>query len=44
MTELKTVNAIYSEYGRPGIITGGTLEQQEQTIIDTINFFKKHLK
>ena len=44
MTELETVNAIYSECGRPGVRIGGTLEQQEQTITDTINFFKKHLK
>lgn len=44
MTELESVNAIYSECGRPGVRIGGTIEQQQQTIADTINFFKKSLK
>ena len=44
MTELETVNAVWKECGRPGVTVGGTLEQQEQTITDTVNFFKEHLK
>ena len=44
MTELETVNAVWKECGQPGVRIGGTLEQQEQTITDTVNFFKKHLK
>ena len=44
MTELETVNAVWKECGQPGVRIGGTLEQQQQAIIDTVNFFKKHLK
>ena len=44
MTELETVNAVWKECGRPDVRIGGTLEQQQQAITDTVNFFKKHLK
>jgi len=44
MSELETVNAVYKECGRPGVRIGGTVEQQQQAIEDTVNFFKKHLK
>ena len=44
MTELETVNAVWKECGRPGVRIGGTVDQQQQAITDTINFFKKHLK
>ena len=44
MTELETVNAVWKECGRPGVTIGGTVEQQQQAITDTVNFFKKHLK
>ena len=44
MTELDAVNAIWQECGQLGVTVGGTSEQQLQTILDTVNFFKKHLK
>jgi len=44
MSELETVNAVYKECGRPGVRVGGTVEQQQQAVEDTVNFFKKHLK
>ena len=44
MSELETVNAVYKECGRPGVRIGGTVEQQQQAIEDTVSFFKKHLK
>jgi len=44
MTELETVNAVWKICGRPGVRIGGTVEQQQQAITDTVNFFKKHLK
>ena len=44
MTELETVSAIYKECGAQGVTIGGTAEQQQQAITDTVNFFKKHLK
>ena len=44
MTELETVSAIYKECGAQGVTIGGTTEQQQQAITDTVNFFKKHLK
>ena len=44
MSELETVNAVYKECGRPGVRIGGTVEQQQQAVEDTVNFFKKHLK
>ena len=44
MSELETVNAVYKECGRPGVSIGGTVEQQQQAVEDTVNFFKKHLK
>ena len=34
----------YKECGRPGVRVGGTVEQQQQAVEDTVNFFKKHLK
>ena len=44
MTELETVSAIYKECGSQGVTMGGTAEQQQQLITDTVNFFKKHLR
>ena len=44
MTELETVNAVWKVCGRPGVRIGGTVEQQQQAITDTVNFFKKYLK
>tara|TARA_B100001123_G_scaffold407829_1_gene500389 strand:+ start:505 stop:1755 length:1251 start_codon:yes stop_codon:yes gene_type:complete len=44
MTELDAVNAIWKECGQLGVTIGGTVEQQQQAISDTVNFFKKYLK
>ena len=44
MTELDSVNAIWKECGRPGVTIGGTVEEQQQAVTDTVNFFTKHLK
>ena len=44
MTELDAVNAIWIECGQLGVTIGGTVEQQQQAISDTVNFFKKYLK
>ena len=39
MTELETVNAVWKICGRPGVRIGGTVEQQQQAITDTVKFF-----
>ena len=44
MTELETVSAIYKECGAQGVTIGGTAEQQQQAITDTVDFFKKYLR
>ena len=44
MTELETVNLIWEQCGQLGVTIGGTFEQQQQAILDTVNFFNKYLK
>ena len=44
MTELDSVNAVWKECGQLGVTIGGTFEQQQQAILDTVNFFNKYLK
>jgi len=44
MTELEAVNLIWKQCGQLGVTIGGTFEQQQQAILDTVNFFNKYLK
>ena len=43
MNELDSVNAVWNECGELGVTIGGTFEQQEQAIWDTVNFFNRYL-